>query len=262
MESKEQSVLLPRHQAVFDRNNGPNHRAIEMMNKAFTFYTAHHGGLKVIGQEHIPESGIIAPNHQSHLDHGAIGKAVLDSTGSHIHFGAKPDFWYDHWYGWFAGKLVEFGRGFPINRNSGWHTQPEVVKKITQIFADEELLDLSGEGTRAKNPSEPVKIKNGIAQLALAFGVPIVPTGIAGTKARNHMVVVFEEPLWPAKTIGRELLESWRSTALHTIAIRSLTHQLQDKIQFAKDRAEAERLSLILEERTNQSKPKLIQNQM
>ncbi len=203
--SLEQEAVV---QEVPMHRDGPSPLFCKILNGIFTVYlsTGDRGGLTVIGADNIPPEGpfILAPNHRSVFDHGALGKAMLDSTGRNINFMSKPQYWTDK-PAWakrlpdtldgvcakIQGRFIELGGGFAIIRGSPFHEQPAARDRIHKNITEGKILGIYAQGGR----TEKMRLKGGLGTLAVKYGVPVIPVGLAGTKERDHMVVVFGEAM-------------------------------------------------------------------
>lgn len=183
------------HLVAFDRRSEPSSAVCRTLSGIFTTYLLPKGGLTVVGSKNLPRKGsyIVSPGHTSQLDTAVVGKAVLDSTGSNLHFMAKPEYWQGR-FGWASGRFVELGGGFPIERGSPFDQQPDIRERIDQIFADQDPLCIYPQGKRIEKGQPITKLRAGIGYLAVKYGLPVIPVGIAGTLERDHMTVVFGEP--------------------------------------------------------------------
>lgn len=177
-----------------NHTKGPNPAFCWALNKVFVTYLSGRGGLTVVGRENIPRKGsyIAAPEHKSQLDTSAVGSAVLDSTGRNLRFMSKPEYWQGR-FGWPTGLFIALGGGFKIERGTSFDKQPGVRARLDNIFHNDEALCIYPQGTREK---EITKLKAGVGLLAVKYGVPVIPIGIAGTLERDHMTVVFGEAMY------------------------------------------------------------------
>jgi 1-acyl-sn-glycerol-3-phosphate acyltransferase len=153
--------------------------------------------VRVVGRQHLPPHGgvIVAPNHVSNLDPPIIGS----------------QFWRHHYT---VGKrelfrsplvamiLRQWG-AIAVDRN---RPGKELVADLVAYLQQGEALLLFPEGTRSRD-GRLGKAQRGVAMLALAAQVPVVPAFITGTRRamphgtyvpRPHRVTVaFGPPIWP-----------------------------------------------------------------
>ncbi len=133
-------------------------------------------GLDVSGLELLPEdqSFIIAPNHSSHLDTGAITFAVRGASSSLYVLGAK-DYFFNSWLkGWFVNRFLSV---LPIDRGGDFL---EGIQLCRRVAGDGHPLLVFPEGTRS--PTGRIRaFRVGLGLLAAELDVPVVPAWIDGT---------------------------------------------------------------------------------
>lgn len=152
------------------------------------------------GLEHIPQntSFLIAANHSSHLDSGAVITALWNQVACVQPLGAKDYFFNSAFKAWFFGSIMNV---VPFDR----HDQIfEGLRASSQALSPETPVLIYPEGTRSVTGElQPFKV--GLGLLALELDVPIVPAYIRGTYAalpkgrslpRPHPVeIVFGPPI-------------------------------------------------------------------
>ena len=158
-------------------------------------------GAKVVGEENIPTTGgvILASNH---LDAGDT--LVLPSMiKRQVTFPAKAEL--------FAGNrgpiskvvawfLKEAGQ-VPLDR-SGGRASLDGLAPVLQVLADGGCVGIYPEGTRSPD-GRLYKGKTGVARMALAARVPVVPVAMKNSQLKktagilwiDHPVVLIGEPL-------------------------------------------------------------------
>lgn len=156
--------------------------------------------MKEIGKRRLPKvrSAIIAANHLAKADSLILAALVKDK----LIFGAKKEY--------FVGKTL-LGRvtkrfmtavdQIPVDRSG---------RGIVQFFRDATefirkrrgWLGIHFEGTRSPD-GRLYKPRIGVAKIALATHVPIIPTAIVGTNGqrkywwqRMHVVVIYGDPIY------------------------------------------------------------------
>lgn len=160
------------------------------------------GGVELIGQENLDDIKgpcILAPTHQSMWDIPALALAFSHYTDENIRFVGKDDLWESKIP--FLRRLLDTAGAIPVNRSN--ELQPKTINHIKSIIEANGILGIFPQGTRTEDIQRK-DIKRGIAQLALMFGLDIVPVGIAGTRTGNNsstnIVVSFGQPIYVEKS--------------------------------------------------------------
>jgi len=127
-------------------------------------------GWRVIGRDNIPAGGaLIACNHLALLDPAWIGAAIKRD----MHFLAKVELFRNFLF----GALIKSVNAFPVRRGEADRQSWKMAKSLLKAG---KLLLFFPEGTRSKDgclqPGKP-----GMARLAFATGVPVVPAAISGS---------------------------------------------------------------------------------
>jgi len=137
------------------------------------------------GQNNIPAQGpaIVAPNHESALEILLLAPSVKQR---HLHFIAKKELWEtDKWYGHLLKKQIEKWYALPINRQK---PGPSQVKPFIKAIEEEHVVAIFPEGTRSPGLGE---FHDFVAMLSYNKDVPVVPTGLVGTKAAEDKLKYF-----------------------------------------------------------------------
>jgi long-chain acyl-CoA synthetase len=137
--------------------------------------------LKVHNQEHLLPAGpyIIAANHSSHLDGGAMISAVSEALGPqeaekmHI-LGARDYFFDTALKSWFFSTFLNL---VPVEREE---TSLAGLRMVKSILSGGESVLIFPEGTRSRT-GQTQEFKPGVGLIALELGVPVVPAYIHGT---------------------------------------------------------------------------------
>jgi 1-acyl-sn-glycerol-3-phosphate acyltransferase len=133
--------------------------------------------LRVAGAANVPSTGagVIAANHVSVLDPLAVAMAV-SRLGRTVHYLALTEVFDQR----VVGFVLRKSRQIPLRRGAGdWGAVEEAAAVIRQGY----LAGVSAEG-RVGDGTAIQPIQKGTARIALAAGVPVIPTGVWGTHER------------------------------------------------------------------------------
>ena len=181
------------------------------------------------GVDHIPRKGgaILSINHVGYLDFALTGTAALP-TGRYVRFMAKKEVFDNK----LAGPLMRGMHHICVDRNSG---SASFVAALRALRAGE-IVGIFPEGTISVS-FEIKELKSGAVRLAMAAGVPVIPTIVWGSqriwtkKVKRNLrrekipiIVEFGEPLYFDKQSDVEASE----TLLRETMIAML-HQVQQK---------------------------------
>ncbi|HYZ15315.1 MAG TPA: lysophospholipid acyltransferase family protein [Candidatus Acidoferrum sp.] len=142
---------------------------------------------RVIGAEKVPKTGglLIASNHVSNFDPPILGISVP----RHLMYMAKKEL--------FAmpvlGPLITRLNAFSVDRQAGGTA---ALRASLRMLKEGRCVLIFPEGGR--NVTGDVREKGGIAFLAAASGVPVVPVAIVGTRRLrpfSRVTVVFGDPI-------------------------------------------------------------------
>lgn len=144
--------------------------------------------------EYLPKTGpcLIATNHASHLDTGAVISALSSALGTreaqklHV-IGAKDYFFDTPLKSWFFSTFLNV---FPVEREEASLSGIRMVKSI--LSTGERVL-IFPEGTRSRT-GQIREFKPGLGLIALEMNVPIVPAYICGTYDAMPAGKVFPRP--------------------------------------------------------------------
>jgi 1-acyl-sn-glycerol-3-phosphate acyltransferase len=131
--------------------------------------------VKTEGREHVPAHGpaVLAANHQSFCDSFFL-PLVLRRRVTYVAKAEYFDNWRTAWFFRSAGQI-------PMNRGGGDASQ-RALDTAMEVLDSGALLGIYPEGTRAPD-LRLHKGHTGVARLSLRCDVPIIPVGIAGTRA-------------------------------------------------------------------------------
>ena len=165
------------------------------------------------GVHHIPRDGgaILSINHVGYLDFALTGTAALP-TGRYVRFMAKKEVFDNK----LAGPLMRGMHHISVDRSSG---SASFVAALRALRAGE-IVGIFPEGTISVS-FEIKELKSGAVRLAMAAGVPVIPTIVWGSqriwtkKVKRNLrreklpvTVAFGEPLYFDKQSNVEASES------------------------------------------------------
>lgn len=166
--------------------------------------------IRVEGLENVPKKGpaILAANHLSFLDSFFIPLVVKRRKVTYL---AKADYfktWKTSWFFKSAGQIS-------CERGGGDKSQ-QSLEIALDVLKEGKLLGIYPEGTRSPD-GYLYRGRTGVARLALAAGVPVIPVGLVGTEkvmpkeakiprlwGRTKVKVRFGEPIDISRYAGKE----------------------------------------------------------
>jgi long-chain acyl-CoA synthetase len=179
---------------------GPAKRSVRCLTRALMrFYAWSWFGFEVSGAEHLPAGGfIVAANHCSHLDTGAVVTAFGKRGHELFIMGARDYFFNRRLKGWFFHTFLKV---IPFDRTE---KVIEGLRLARSVLVSGRPVLIYPEGKRSIG-GELQSFKPGIGLLGVELGVPIVPCLIEGTFAampkgraiphRSKVRVTFAPPL-------------------------------------------------------------------
>jgi 1-acyl-sn-glycerol-3-phosphate acyltransferase len=183
--------------------------------------------IKVEGLENVPKTGpvIIAANHISFLDSFFIPLVVKRRKMTYL---AKADYfksWKTAWFFRMVGQI-------PIEREGGEKSEA-ALRTALKVLKEGNLLGIYPEGTRSPD-LRLHRGRTGVARLAMAANVSIIPVGLVGTEdvmpkeakmprllGRIEVRVKFGKPISMARFEGRDR---------DRFVLRSITDELMYEI--------------------------------
>jgi 1-acyl-sn-glycerol-3-phosphate acyltransferase len=148
------------------------------------------------GFQHFPRKGgvLVAANHLSYADWPAMALFVHQARRYPAFMIKSSAFDVK-----FIGTLLRGCGQLPVRR--GEADAANVLKVAEQALADGECVVIYPEGTATRDPEQwPMLAKTGVARLALATRVPVVP--VAQWGAQDILPYGTTKPhLWPRKTV-------------------------------------------------------------
>lgn len=166
--------------------------------------------IRVSGLENVPKKGaaIIAANHVSFLDSFFIPLVVKRRRMTYL---AKADYFKSWKTSWFFKSCGQIS----CEREGGSKSQ-QSLEIALDVLRQGKLLGIYPEGTRSPD-GVLYRGRTGVARLALAAGVPVVPVGLVGTedvmpkdakfpklRGRIEVQVKFGRPLDFSRYAGQE----------------------------------------------------------
>ena len=163
--------------------------------------------VRVEGEGHVPTRGpaIVAFNHVSVLDGPVLGGQVARRRGRESRFLVAAEVFQKRIFGWVLRTFDQI----PIRRGQG---DVGALDEAIRTVADGAIAAIAPEGRVNENGgTELLRIRRGVARLALNTSAPVVPVGIWGTQRRwprtglryglpwrPRLAVVFGDPLLPS----------------------------------------------------------------
>lgn len=180
----------------------------------FNFVTYTLIGMKVCGEEHIPEKGpfILVCNHASYFDPPLVGTAVRRRL---IHFMAKEELFRNPFMNWF----LRYVNTFPVRRG---RIDKQAIVESFRVLRNGGVLGIFPEGTR-KQQGLLGKFHDGFAAIAVKAGVPVLPAAVVNSrylpKKMGPVKVVFGEVMMPpgGKGADKETIRQFSEEVRDTI---------------------------------------------
>ena len=181
------------------------------------------------GQENVPLKGgaILAINHTSYFDFALAGTAALPAK-RYVRFMAKKEIFDNK----IAGPLMRGMHHINVDRSNGSASFVAALRSLN----DGEIIGIFPEGTISTS-FEIKGLKSGAVRLAIAAGVPVIPTivwggqrvytkGVKPNFKRNKfpISVSFGEPIFYSRETDVEVAEAH----LRDVMIEML-HKVQEK---------------------------------
>ncbi|HEY0697764.1 MAG TPA: lysophospholipid acyltransferase family protein [Micromonospora sp.] len=183
---------------------------------------------QVEGLEHIPPTGgaIFAGNHLSVADELFLGAVVP----RHLAFWAKAEYFTGTGVrGWFHRSVME-GLGAIKVERAGGRAALAAFDSAIPVLRSGDLVAVYPEGTRSPD-GRLYRGRTGVARLAKAAGVPVIPVGMLGTD-KVQPIGTLVPKLGAGKVIvrfGKPLDFSDRSD--DRTSLREITDEIMSEIQ-------------------------------
>ncbi len=179
---------------------------------------------------HLPREGgmLLVSNHVSYADVIAVGRYIIWS-GRWPRYLGKAELWKTPVVGWFARKCHQI----PVLRNTA--QARDALAPAQAALERGECVGIYPEGGRTRDPDLwPQTARTGVARLALATGVPVIPTANWGTHQIMPGRRLTWPRLWPRKTIHVVMGEPVDLADLHgrtdVEAMRIATERIMDAV--------------------------------
>ena len=135
----------------------------------------------VDGIENLPKNSafIIAANHQSFFDDLALPCLVVPYLDKRVHFYANRIFFKN----FFLRKFLNWSSSIPVavdKKLDSKHVNENAFKKAMGFIENGGIVGIFPEGHRSED-GKLKEARTGVARLAIAAGVPVVPIGIIGS---------------------------------------------------------------------------------
>ena len=196
--------------------------------------------VRIEGASHVPARGaaIVAFNHVSVLDGPVLGGQVAKRRGRESRFLVAAEVFQTRVFGWVLRTFDQI----PIRRGQG---DAGALDEAIRTVAGGAIAAIAPEGRVNENGgTELLRIRSGVARLALNTSAPVVPVGIWGTQKRwPHGGLRYGPPWRPrlAFVFGDPLTPSGDPTDAADIDAFTLRVREAIETQVARARAIAER---------------------
>jgi 1-acyl-sn-glycerol-3-phosphate acyltransferase len=195
---------------------------------------------RVRGLEHLPTSGgaLLVLNHVSHLD-GPLDAVTVNRQGRVPRFLVKAGVWKNP----VIGRILTGTGQVPVYR--GTTKAADSMKAAVAALEAGRTVVIYPEGTITKDPAGwPMIGRTGIARIALATGVPVIPAARWGTRdildhyqktfrplPRKTVDTLFGEPIDLSAYRGREVTPALlrEVTDLAMARVTGLLAELRDE---------------------------------
>ena len=183
----------------------------------------------VEGLENIPATGgaVFAGNHLSVADELFLGSAVP----RHIAFWAKSEYFVGTGItGWFTRNLMN-GLGAIKVERAGGRAALTAFDGAVPVLKGGDMVAVYPEGTRSPD-GRLYRGRTGVARLAVAAGVPIIPVGTVGTERVQPIGQPYPRPIgWGKVTVrfGKPIETADRAD--DRTSLRTLTDEVMSEIQ-------------------------------
>lgn len=190
--------------------------------------------VRVSGLEHVPLQGgaILVFNHQSPLDGPVLAAEIGRRLRRESRFLVAAEFFRRPFQGWILTRFEQI----PIRRGEG---DAAALEGAIETVRQGALAAMAPEGAVNPVPETLMRIRSGVARIALPSGAPIVPVGIWGTHRRWPRAGLRLPPPWRprlALVVGDPVLpfgDSESESDVNELVSRVESH-LQDAVARAR----------------------------
>lgn len=188
--------------------------------------------LEFKGAERIPAQGgaIVALNHVSYADFGTSVNFFYGNAARLPRFMIKSGVFKT----FFVGRLLRSCGQIPVDRGAA--TAAESLKAAVQAAESGEMIVIYPEGTVTRDPDWwPMVAKTGVARLALAADVPVIPVAVWGPQfAVDKYNKKYD--LFPRKTVTYQAgppvdLSAYRGKPVTSELLREVTDTIMRAIR-------------------------------
>ena len=215
-----------------------------LMSKGFFKFR---GGVESDNVEALAADGphLVVPNHEDWLDVSALGVTAWEAK-RYLHFLAKSQLGETNRLSKLANAvLVPAGMTY-IEKSRPLSEQVKFLHKLDQLVKSGcAIVNFAQESRYSHDPYVVGdEVKSGPATMALAYGLPITTAGIAGTRERHHIDIVYGEEIPVDKVEGFDMNSRGDLRAL-TPEIRALTARVKDSMRRDLEMAQKARKKLL-----------------
>jgi 1-acyl-sn-glycerol-3-phosphate acyltransferase len=181
----------------------------------------------VTGVENLPAAGgaVVAINHTSYVDFTFAGlPAYQQGRGRKVRFMAKQEV-FNHR---FSGPVMRGCRHIPVDRDSGAASFDAAVERLKAG----ELVGVYPEATISRS-FEIKELKSGVARMAIAASVPIIPHIVWGAQriwTKGHPKQLYRPKVSIAVAVGEPILPTLPAQDL-TALLHSRMQHLLERVQ-------------------------------
>ncbi len=148
----------------------PCHRMLRLLRPAARTWFRSRYDVRVHGSGHVQPTGahLIASNHIGALD----GPLLAAFAPRQVHALTKKEMFEGH-----TGLVLRAVGQIPLSRHD---VDPSAMKDCLRVLRDGGVVAIYPEGTRGSGEVE--RFRNGVADLGLVSGAPVVPLAVFGTR--------------------------------------------------------------------------------